>query len=135
MAPNSTSRGWPEGVSRPGVAAQLGAGEEGVSLRHVAREQHAPTVVDQLPRPLFGFVEVEQLLFGERSQVVVDPSEESLKKEFEGVRRFHVPIHSIVRVDEVEKEGQARVSENEKGTDNVASFPVPIYTPGGEPGK
>jgi hypothetical protein len=84
---------------------------------------------------LFGFVEVEQLLFGERSQVVVDPSEESLKKEFEGVRRFHVPIHSIVRVDEVEKEGQARVSEGAKGTDNVASFPVPIYTPGGDAGK
>ena len=32
---------------------------------------------------LFGFVEVEQLVFGERTTVVVDPSEEKIKSEFE----------------------------------------------------
>ena len=31
---------------------------------------------------LYGFIEVEELLFGERSSVVVDPSEEKLKNEF-----------------------------------------------------
>ena len=36
---------------------------------------------------LFGFVEVEELVFGERSTVVVDPSEEKIKAEFEGVKR------------------------------------------------
>jgi hypothetical protein len=36
---------------------------------------------------LFGFVEVEQLVFGERSSVVVDPSEEKIKSEFEHVKR------------------------------------------------
>ena len=31
---------------------------------------------------LFGFVEVEELVFGERTTVVVDPSEEKIKSEF-----------------------------------------------------
>jgi hypothetical protein len=32
----------------------------------------------------------------------VDPSEERLRHEFEGVQRFHVPLHSVIRIDEVE---------------------------------
>jgi hypothetical protein len=36
---------------------------------------------------IFGFVEVEGLLFGERSSVVVDPAEERLQAEFAGVER------------------------------------------------
>lgn len=84
---------------------------------------------------LFGFIEVEQLLFGERSQVVVDPSEESLKMEFEGVKRFYIPMHAVVRIDEVERQGPARITDQPKGEGNVASFPVPIYTPKSDPGK
>ena len=81
---------------------------------------------------LFGFIEVEQLVFGERSSVVVDPSEERIKGEFEGVRRSYLPMHSIVRIDEVEKQGHAKISAVEGG--NVAQFPVPVYTPGGDSG-
>ena len=33
---------------------------------------------------LWGFLEVEEFVFGERSQLVVDPSEEKLKAQFEG---------------------------------------------------
>ena len=33
---------------------------------------------------LFGFIEVEELAFGERSSVVVDPAEERIKTEFAG---------------------------------------------------
>jgi hypothetical protein len=84
---------------------------------------------------LFGFVEVERLVFGERSTVVVDPSEERIKTEFAGVRRSFLPMHSILRIDEVEKQGISKITAAEAG--NVAQFPVPIYTPGGsgEPGK
>ncbi|HET7370598.1 MAG TPA: DUF1820 family protein [Gammaproteobacteria bacterium] len=76
---------------------------------------------------LFGFVEVEQLVFGERSSVVVDPGEERLKTEFEGVERTYIPLHSIVRVDEVAKEGVAKVSDAEGG--NVTPFPYAVPTP------
>ena len=77
---------------------------------------------------LFGFVAVEELVFGERTTVVVDPAEEKIKAEFANVRRFYLPLHSIIRIDEVDKQGTSKISRVEGG--NVAQFPVPIYTPG-----
>ena len=76
---------------------------------------------------LFGFVEVEKLVFGERTTVVVDPSEEKIKSEFNNVRRSYLPMHSIIRIDEVDKQGTSKISKLEG---NVAQFPMPIYTPG-----
>jgi hypothetical protein len=76
---------------------------------------------------LWGFVEVEELIFGERSAVVVDPSEERVKAEFEGVKRTYLPMHSVLRIDEVRKQGPSKVSAAEGS--NVAQFPTPIYTP------
>jgi hypothetical protein len=78
---------------------------------------------------LFGFIEVEEFVFGERSAVVVDPSEEKVKAEFEGVKRTYLPLHSVLRVDEVRKQGVSKVSAAEGGS-NVAQFPMPMYTPG-----
>lgn len=81
---------------------------------------------------LFGFIEIEELVFGARSSVVVDPSEERIKAEFEGVKRTYLPMHSILRIDEVDKQGISKISKFEGG--NVTQFPVPVYTPGGGPG-
>jgi hypothetical protein len=75
---------------------------------------------------LFGFIEVEELVFGERSSVVVDPSEERIKTEFENVKRTYLPMHSIIRIDEVEKQGTSKIT---KAEGNVTQFPMPIYTP------
>jgi hypothetical protein len=77
---------------------------------------------------MFGFVEVEELVFGERTRIVVDPSEEKIKSEFENVRRTYLPMHSIIRIDEVDKEGVSKISKLEGS--NVAQFPMPVYTPG-----
>ncbi len=77
---------------------------------------------------LFGFVEVEEIVFGERSEIVVDPSEESLKTEFEGVKRTYLPMHSVLRIDEVEKQGSPRIRSAE-GKDKVTPFPMPVYPP------
>lgn len=76
---------------------------------------------------LFGFVEIGELVFGERSSVVVDPSEEKIKTEFANVKRTYLPMHSVLRIDEVDKQGSAKVT---KAEGNVTQFPVPIYTPG-----
>jgi len=81
---------------------------------------------------LFGFLEIEELVFGERSTVVVDPAEERIQSEFSGVKRSYIPLHAIVRVDEVEKQGVSKISKVEGG--NVAQFPMPVYTPGGQGG-
>ncbi len=78
---------------------------------------------------LFGFIEVERLVFGERSSVVVDPAEERIKMEFAGVRRTYLPMHSILRIDEVEKQGVSKITPVDSS--NVTQFPGPIYTPGG----
>lgn len=77
---------------------------------------------------MYGFIEVEEFVFGERSQVVVDPSEERLKNQFSGVTRTYVPMHAIIRIDEVEKEGVAKIVEV-KG-DKVMQFPPISYGPG-----
>ena len=78
---------------------------------------------------LMGFVEVEGLLFGETTQVVVDPSEERLRNEFKGVKRFYVPMHAVVRIDQVEKEGSSRISERSDSEGNLMPFPA-LYKPG-----
>ena len=76
---------------------------------------------------LWGFVAVEELIFGEKSSVVVDPSEERVKAEFEGVKCTYLPMHSVLRIDEVRKQGISKITAAE--TSNVAQFPTPIYTP------
>lgn len=82
---------------------------------------------------LFGFVEVEELVFGERSRLVVDTSEERIKTEFDGVKRTYLPLHAILRIDEVRKEGVSKIFAAEAG--NVAQFPLPVYTAGKDPAK
>lgn len=70
---------------------------------------------------MYGFIEIEDLVFDERSQMIVDPAEERLKNEFNGVGRSFIPMHSVVRIDEVEKEGSCKISDGDGN--NVAVFP------------
>jgi hypothetical protein len=72
---------------------------------------------------LYGFIEVEEFIFNNRSQLVVDPGEERLKTEFTGVARSYLPIHTILRIDEVEKEGVPKITDAGKLGSNVAHFP------------
>jgi len=76
---------------------------------------------------LFGFVEVEELNFRRAFDVVVDPAEEKIKAEFEGVKRTYLPLHSVIRIDEVRKSGVSKVSAVDSS--NVTPFPFPVYTP------
>ena len=79
---------------------------------------------------MWGFIEVEEFVFGERSQILVDPSEEKLKSEFKGVKRSYIPLQAIIRIDEVDKEGTGKVSEIASGESNVSSFPFAGMQPG-----
>jgi hypothetical protein len=84
---------------------------------------------------LFGFIEISQLAWGKRSEVIIDPSEQDLRNEFSGVSVVHVPMHAVVRIDEVEKSGSGKIiSLSGPGEKTPASFP--FYTPtGAGPGK
>ncbi len=72
---------------------------------------------------LMGFIEVEELVFSKELSVVVDPNEEKLRNEFKGVQRFYVPMHAIMRIDEVAKEGQAVIRDSNDKQGNVSHFP------------
>ncbi len=78
---------------------------------------------------LYGFVVIEELVFDSNKTVVVDPSEEKLKTEFEGVKQTIIPMHSVVRIDVVEKRGKAVIADVKN---NVSHLRSPIYTPGQE---
>ena len=73
---------------------------------------------------LFGFIEIEQLIFGEKTSLVVDPSEENLKTEFENVKRTYIPMHSIIRIDEVNKQGIPKIMQGTENSGNITHFPV-----------
>ena len=76
---------------------------------------------------LLGFVEVEEFLFGERSELVLDPTEETLKTEFKGVLRTSIPMHSIVRIDEVDRQGVNRITGKVEGEGSIMAFPTPVF--------
>jgi hypothetical protein len=81
---------------------------------------------------LFGFIEIAELVWGSKSEVIIDPGEQELRNEFNGVNRLHVPMHAMVRIDEVDKGGSAKIIplQSAAGSKPAASA-VPIYTPGG----
>ena len=62
---------------------------------------------------MYGFIEVEDYIFDQNSQIVVDTSEEKLKNEFKGVQRSYIPVSCIMRIDEVDKRGIAKITAND----------------------
>ena len=80
------------------------------------------------PSGILGFVQVSELVFGENAGIVVDPTEDSLRSEFRDVKQTHIPMHAVVRIDEVEKIGVARISAVDNAG-NVTPFPFTIPDP------
>ena len=81
---------------------------------------------------MYGFITIEQLTFSEHNGVLVDPGEEKLKSEFDSVKRCYIPMHSIVRIDEVEKQGVAKITDADS---KITPFPGSIYAPGNDADK
>ena len=73
---------------------------------------------------LWGFTEVSDLVFDFGEGVVVDPTEERLRDEFAGTRVLHLPMQSVVRVEEVDRKSAATIRDAATG-DRVVSFPIP----------
>jgi hypothetical protein len=72
---------------------------------------------------LWGFIEVSDLVFETGEGLVVDPTEEKMRQEFEGARVLHLPIQSVLRIEEVEKRGQCLIRDRESG-EKVTPFPI-----------
>ena len=80
---------------------------------------------------IFGFIEIEKLVFGEKTSIVVDPSEEKIKNEFNGVTKTNIPMHSVLRIDEVDKQGISKISKT--NGDNITHLPNTVYLPKDKP--
>jgi hypothetical protein len=72
---------------------------------------------------MYGFIEVEEYIFNQNKQLVVDPSSEKLEKEFKNVERSYIPINAVIRVDEVIESGEAKIKQNKS---QVTPFPMNI---------
>ena len=72
---------------------------------------------------MYAFLEIEDIIFGERSAIVVDPVEEKLKSEFEGVKRTYIPLQAVIRIDEVEREGINKIIAANGNSGKVMPFP------------
>jgi hypothetical protein len=83
---------------------------------------------------LFGFIEVEEIVFGEKSAVVIDPTEERLRGEFDGVKVSYIPLHAVIRIDEVERQGSAKIVPLPGKSEDVVPFPT-VYPGGHTPKK
>lgn len=68
---------------------------------------------------MMGFIEIGSIIFGERSKLLVDPAEEKLKSEFGDVKHTYIPHHSIIRIDEVNKQGKNRIHDSDGSSISV----------------
>ena len=72
---------------------------------------------------IFGFIEVKDFLYGQSSNTIVDPSEEKLRAEFSDVKSTYIPMDAIIRIDEVEKVGVAKMKDTTMRKGNISTFP------------
>lgn len=74
---------------------------------------------------LWGFTEIAELVFDVHEGVVVDPTEERLRDEFGNTRVLHLPMQSVLRIEEVEKKVQSAIRDAGSGEKVVTPFPMP----------
>lgn len=72
---------------------------------------------------LFGFLEAEEFVFDTQASMVVDPSEEKLKMEFKSVKKTYIPMHAVLRIDEVDKQGAAKILDSNNDQTKISYFP------------
>ena len=73
---------------------------------------------------MYGFIEVEEYIFKQNKQLVVDPTSEKLEKEFKSVERSYIPINSVIRIDEVVESGEAKIKQSKS---QIAPTPINIH--------
>ncbi|WPC76652.1 MULTISPECIES: DUF1820 family protein [Vibrio] len=91
-----------------------------------AGQRYEVYVHEVVTSSLFGFIELGDFVWDNHTTIVVDPSHERLKNEFAKVERTYIPLHSVLRIDQVAEQGSAKIVDL---GDKVTQFPSPIYTP------
>lgn len=71
----------------------------------------------------YGFVEFANFIFEPSHELVVDPTEEKLREEFSDVETLHVPMHAVIRIEEVKKRGKCVIRDSKSG-EKVTHLPL-----------
>ena len=83
---------------------------------------------DVFSSDIYGFVYVADLVFDQNQSIVIDPAEDKLREEFENVNVLHLPMQSIIRIEEVKKKQSCKIREIKQG-ENISQFPgIPKQT-------
>ncbi len=84
---------------------------------------------------IFGFIELSDFVWGGKSDIILDPTEQEVRNEFSGVKIAQIPMHAIIRIDQVEKGGKAKVlplgkKQTSESTSDLLRGPnIPIIDP------
>lgn len=94
-------------------------------------ERYEVYVKELISSSIFGFIEIADFVWDTHTELVLDPSHERLKDEFANVGRTYVPMHNILRIDQVKKQGSAKITalSDKVSSDKVTAIHSPIYTP------
>ncbi|MCC5864894.1 MAG: DUF1820 family protein [Wenzhouxiangella sp.] len=71
----------------------------------------------------YGFIEIAELIFDAEDSVVIDPTEERMREEFADVEVLHVPMHSVIRVEQVKRRGACVIRDSKSG-EKVTPLPL-----------
>jgi hypothetical protein len=75
---------------------------------------------------LWGFTEISDLVFDVNDGVVIDPTEERLRDEFGHTRVLHLPMQTILRIEEVDRKNPAAIRDASSGEKVITPFPMPV---------
>ena len=67
--------------------------------------------------------------------VLVAPDAGEAKDAGRYAKRLFIPLHAVVRMEEVEREGTPRMRAAPEGAGVIRAFPVPIVKPPGGPSR
>ncbi|MEO6064413.1 MAG: DUF1820 family protein [Lysobacterales bacterium] len=71
---------------------------------------------------VLGFTEIAELVF-EPGGLVVDPTEERLRDEFRDTRVLHLPMHAVLRIEEVDRRSPLAIRDAATG-EKIMPFPI-----------
>lgn len=77
---------------------------------------------DVFSSEIYGFIYVADLVFDQNQSIVIDPAEDKLRDEFENVNVLHLPVQSVIRIEEVKKKKSCKIRDIKQG-DNISHFP------------
>jgi hypothetical protein len=71
----------------------------------------------------YGFIEASELVFEPEDSLVIDPTEERLREEFADVEVLHIPMHSVIKVEQVRRRGACAIRDSKSG-EKVTPLPL-----------